>query len=249
VSEAASRRLIVALDFDSLAPAYNLAQRLVSLAGMFKVGSRLFTAEGPRAVERLARLGPGIFLDLKFHDIPNIVAGAVSAAARQPGVRLITLHALGGREMMQRAARALVEHGRRRGERPELLAVTILTSMEAAEMRGVGIQGRPRDRAVRLARLARKAGLGGVVASAQEAPLIRRACGPGFLIIVPGVRPSGPGTARTRDDQTRVATPAEAIHAGADYLVVGRPITAATHPEAAAAAILAEISQALRRRI
>jgi len=209
---------------------------------MFKVGSQLFTAEGPHAVEKLARLGPGIFLDLKFHDIPNTVAGAVSAAASLPGVRLMNVHALGGLEMMRVAARALA--GRK--ARPKLLAVTILTSLDAAALRRVGIAGQPGSTAVRLARLARQAGLDGVVASAHEVAAVRRACGRRFLIVVPGVRP---GRAATRGDQARVATPGEAIRAGADYLVVGRPITGAQNARAAAAAILEEITQAERPRI
>ncbi len=216
---------------------------------MFKVGIQLFTSEGPRAIEKLARLGPGIFLDLKFHDIPNSVAGAVSAAARLPGVRLMNVHALGGLEMMRAAGQALAGGGRGRSHRAKLLAVTVLTSLDAAALRQIGLAGRPSMRAVSLARLARRAGLDGAVASADEARRIRRACGRRFLIVVPGVRPSGPGRARAGDDQTRVATPADAIRAGADYIVVGRPITAARDPRAATAAIVEEIAQAQRRRI
>ena len=218
---------------------------------MFKIGSQLFTAEGPDAVRKIARLGPGIFLDLKFHDIPNTVSGAVLAAASLPGVRLMNLHALGGLDMMRAASRALAASDKR--QRPKLLGVTILTSLDAGAMAKVGISGQPRTRAVQLARLARKAGLDGVVASAHEVAAIRRACGASFLIIVPGVRPGSPGSAtpgsRRADDQARVATPAEAIRAGADYVVVGRPITGARDPRAAAAAIVQEIAQAQRRRI
>jgi len=216
---------------------------------MFKIGSQLFTAEGPRAVEKLARLASGIFLDLKFHDIPNTVAGAVSVAAGLPGVRLINLHALGGVEMMRTAVQALGGHRRKAGNHPKLLAVTVLTSLEAADLRRVGVRGRPQDLAIRLARLAQQAGLDGVVASAYEARPIRRACGAKFLIVVPGVRPDRRTTVRAKDDQARVATPSEAIRAGADYIVVGRPITAAQDPRAAAAAIVEEISRALRRQI
>lgn len=213
---------------------------------MFKIGSQLFVAEGPGAARKLARLGPGIFLDLKFHDIPNIVAGAVLAAARLPRVRLMTVHALGGTEIMRAAARALGSRQTTRGGRPKLLGVTILTSMDAKAMDKVGIAGPPGTRAVKLANLAREARMDGVVASAHEVAAIRRACGKSFLIVVPGVRPRGP---RGIDDQARVATPAEAIRAGADYIVVGRPITAARDPRAAAAAILEEIAHARRRRI
>lgn len=246
MSQEATRRLIVALDFDSLTPAYSVARRLAGFAGMFKIGSQLFTAEGPRAVEKLASLGTGIFLDLKFHDIPNTVAGAVSAAADLPGVHLMNVHALGGLEMMRAAAAALASRG---SVRPKLLAVTVLTSLDAGAMRQVGIAGRPGAQAVHLARLARRAGLDGVVASAHEVAPIRRASGRRFLVVVPGVRPGGSGLASKRDDQARVATPAEAIRAGADYIVVGRPITAARDPQAAAAAIVEEIAQAGRRRI
>lgn len=203
------------------------------------MGSQLFTAEGPRAVEKLAGLGFGIFLDLKFHDIPNTVAHAVSAAARLPKVRLMTLHTSGGYDMM-RAAREAVA-GKK--NRPALLGVTILTSLDAPSLRRVGMSGTPAARAIALARLAKKAGLDGVVASAHEARAIRRACGPKFLIVVPGVRPASSDA----NDQSRVATPAAAIRAGADYLVVGRPITGASNPREAALAIAAEIASAARR--
>jgi len=209
------------------------------VAGCFKVGSQLFTAEGPRAVEKLAALGFGIFLDLKFHDIPNTVAGAVAAAARLPKVRFLTVHTSGDIAMM-RAAREAAGSGKRR---PALLGVTILTSLDAPALRRVGMVGSPQSRAVALARLAKKAGLDGVVASAREVGAIRRACGPKFLIVVPGVRPSS----AARNDQSRVATPSEAIRAGADYLVVGRPITAAPDPRRAALEIVEEIASARRR--
>ena len=210
-----------------------MARQLRGAAGTVKVGSQLFTAEGPRALKELAGLGFRIFLDLKFHDIPNTVAGAVAAAADLPRVRLLTLHTLGGAAMM-RAAREAVAN---RGKRPALLGVTILTSMDAAALASVGISGSPAERAVALARLARESGLDGVVASGQEARAIRDACGPKFLIVVPGVRPAG-GTA---NDQSRVTTPTQAIEAGADYLVVGRPITEAENPRAAALAIARDI--------
>jgi orotidine-5'-phosphate decarboxylase len=200
---------------------------------MFKVGSQLFTTEGPRAVQKLAGLGFDIFLDLKFHDIPNTVAGAVAAAAKLPRVRLLTLHASGGAEMM-RAAREAAGSGPRR---PALLAVTILTSLDADGLRKIGMSGPTSSRALALARLAKQAGMDGVVASSHEVRTIRRACGPKFLIVVPGVRPA----TASANDQSRVATPAEAIRAGADYLVVGRPITAAQNPRSAALAIVNEI--------
>ncbi len=204
---------------------------------MFKVGSQLFTTAGPRAVQKLAGLGFDIFLDLKFHDIPNTVAGAVAAAARLPRVRLLTLHAAGGVETMRAARKAV---GARKS-RPALLAVTVLTSLDAEALRSIGVSGSPASRAVALARLAQKAGMDGVVTSAREVCAIRQACGPKFLIVVPGIRPA----AASLDDQSRVATPAEAIGAGADYLVVGRPITAVSSPRTAALAIGNEIATAL----
>jgi orotidine-5'-phosphate decarboxylase len=177
-------------------------------------------------------------LDLKFHDIPNTVAGAVAAAAKLPKVRLINVHTLGGLEMMRAARDAL--SGMRK--RPALLGVTILTSMDAPELRRVGISGTPAKRAVELARLAKQAGLDGVVASGNEAMAIRRACGPKFLIVVPGVRPASADL----NDQARVTTPTQAIQGGASYLVVGRPITGAKDPRAAALKIAEEIADATR---
>jgi orotidine-5'-phosphate decarboxylase len=217
---------------------------------MFKINIHLFTAEGPTAVHRLAQLGPDIFLDLKFHDIPNTVTGAVSAAAGLPGVRLLDVHALGGLAMMRAAVEARDRSELPKPQRPKLLGVTILTSMDNNALRDVGILGPASSRALKLAGLARKAGLDGVVASPHEVRAIRRACGTDFLIVVPGVRPEvggGAGSAKRRkkDDQARVATPAEAIRAGADYLVIGRPITGAADPVSAAQAILEEIASAL----
>ena len=208
------------------------------MAGLLKVGSQLFTAQGPLAVRKLSALGFGIFLDLKFHDIPNTVAGAVAAAAELPNIRLLTVHTSGDVAMMRAARQAVA--GKK--NRPLLLGVTILTSLDRAALRRVGIRGSPEARAVALARLAKKAGLDGVVASADEVRAIRRACGPKFLIVVPGVRPSS----ASRNDQARVATPAEAIRAGANYLVVGRPISSAPNARRAALEILEEISSARR---
>ena len=203
---------------------------------MFKVGSQLFTTEGPRAVQKLAGLGFDIFLDLKFHDIPNTVAGAVAAAAKLPRVRLVNVHASGGVEMM-RAAREAAGSGK---SRPAVLAVTILTSLDAKALRIIGVSGSPASRATALAQLAKRAGMDGVVASAQEVKAIRRACGPKFLIVVPGIRPA----TTAANDQSRIATPAEAIRAGADYLVVGRPITASRDARTAALAVANEIATA-----
>jgi orotidine-5'-phosphate decarboxylase len=219
---------------------------------MFKINIQLFTSEGPTAIAKLSQLGPGIFLDLKFHDIPNTVKGAVASACGLPGVHLLDLHALGGLEMMRAAALARNEANGPKSATPKLLAITILTSMDNAALRKVGITGPPSRRVVQLARLAQKGCMDGVVASPHEVHAIRRACGKDFLIVVPGIRPRvGGGAAGIRkgktDDQARVATPAEAIRAGADYLVVGRPITGAPDPEAAARAILDDISSALPR--
>jgi orotidine-5'-phosphate decarboxylase len=237
-------RLIVALDFDSLSPALRFAEKIADLVGMFKIGSQLFTAEGPGVIAKIAALGGGIFLDLKFHDIPNTVAGAVLAATGLPGLQLINVHALGGRAMLEAAAQAIHAAQPLDADRPRLLAVTLLTSLDQKAMRDVGISGPSRERAVKLARLARKAGVDGVVASVQETRAIRKACGRDFLIVTPGVRPKEAGAHRARDDQARTATPSEAIRAGADYIVVGRPILAAADPRAAAQAILQEIENA-----
>jgi len=200
------------------------------------VGSQLFTTEGPKAIEKLAGYGYEIFLDLKFHDIPNTVAHAVAAGAKLPGVRLMTIHASGGTEMM-RAAR---DAAGTKASRPKLLGVTVLTSLDAATLRSVGVAVAPVRQAVALAKLAKKSGLDGVVASAHEIREIRKACGPGFLIVVPGIRPASAGA----DDQSRVATPGDAIRAGADFLVVGRPITAAAKPRETALKIAEEIAAA-----
>jgi orotidine-5'-phosphate decarboxylase len=226
-----------------------IAQTLSSVVGIFKINIHLFTAEGPPAVQKLNQLGPGIFLDLKFHDIPNTVQGAVASALTLPGVQLLDVHALGGLEMM-RAAAKMRDDAKASKSAPKLLAITILTSMDNAALRGVGISSPASRHVVQLARLAKKAGMDGVVASPQEVRAIRKACGKDFLIVVPGIRPmvgGGPtsnGKHKT-DDQARVATPAEAIRAGADFLVIGRPITGAPDPKAAAQAIIEEIGSAL----
>ncbi|MFY9804837.1 MAG: orotidine-5'-phosphate decarboxylase [Candidatus Acidiferrales bacterium] len=221
---------------DRLGPALALARKLREVAATFKVGSQLFTSEGPRAVEKLAGLGYGIFLDLKFHDIPNTVAHAVAAAARLPGVRLMTLHASCGLAALKAAREAVGD----RKKRPLLLGVTVLTSFDLATLRQIGMEGSLESRVLALAQLAKDAGLDGVVTSAYEAPAVRRTFGPDFKILVPGVRPA---TADV-NDQSRVATPGDAVRAGADYLVVGRPITAAKDPREAARAIVHEISAA-----
>lgn len=228
-------RLIVALDVSSASE----AQRLVSAVGesvnTFKIGKQLFTAEGPPLVRKLIASGRNVFLDLKFHDIPNTVGGAVRAAAGL-GIRMLTVHAAGGAAMLRAAtdAAAAAPH------RPMVLAVTVLTSLSDEDLRQTGISGRVVDQVLRLAALARDHGCGGVVASAQEAPELRRELGAGFAIVTPGVRPAGGDKA----DQARIVTPAEAIAAGATYLVVGRPITASPDPAAAARRMLDEIAAA-----
>ena len=209
---------------------------------MFKVGSELFTAEGPVTVRYLVTTGHKVFLDLKFHDIPNTVRAAAREAA-ELGVSLVNVHASGGRKMMEAAlegVRSARAAGSGAGERPKVLAVTILTSLESGDLEELGISGTPVEAVIRLARLAKSAGLDGVVASPREISAMRQACGPGFLIVTPGIRPA---TAAT-NDQARIATPASAIAAGADYLVVGRPITGASDPVAAADAIAAEMDAA-----
>ncbi len=213
---------------------------------MAKIGSQLFTAEGPEAVERIARLVPGIFLDLKFCDIPNTVAGAVAAAAKLPKVRMLTLHTTGGLEMM-RAAREAVKRVK---NPPMLLGVTILTSLDDAALGRIGLAGPAESRVVALALLAEEAGMGGIVASAREVAAVRMAVGPKMRIVVPGVRPAVPGGGKKEkeDDQARVATPGSAIRSGADYLVVGRPITGAADPAKAADAILLEMKAAKKIR-
>ena len=240
----AKERLIFALDVDSFVEAEQWVRQLHGQVGLFKVGKQLFTRCGPQVVDMVRREGGSVFLDLKYHDIPNTVAMATVEACRL-GVRMVNVHALGGREMMARTV-AEVDRIAPRGsaERPLLLAVTILTSSTEATLKEIGIDRSVREMVPRLARLAQEAGMDGVVASPQEVDLIRAACGPDFAIVTPGVRP---GFA-SLDDQKRVATPGEAISAGADYLVIGRPISAAADPVAAAALILDEMSAALQAR-
>jgi orotidine-5'-phosphate decarboxylase len=232
-------RLIVALDTPDLAAAEALVERLAGVVSYFKVGSALFTAAGPPAVEMVRRRGARVFLDLKYHDIPTTVAGAVEAAARL-GVALLTVHASGGAAMLRAAAEAARAAG---PDRPRIAAVTVLTSLDRAALQGeLGVPVAVEGHAVHLAALARGAGCDGVVASPREAARLRAILGrailgPRALIVTPGIRLAG-GAA---DDQARTATPAIAVRAGADYLVVGRPITAAADPAAAAAAVLAQV--------
>ncbi len=234
-------RLIFALDVDSMAEAEGWVRRLNGRVGVFKVGKQLFTRCGPEVVRMIREAGGEVFLDLKYHDIPNTVAMAGVEACRL-GVRMFNVHALGGREMMAATVTA-VDRLFPRGSagRPLLLAVTILTSANAETLREIGIDRPVIEMVPRLARLAQEAGMDGVVASPREVELIRQVCGSEFAVVTPGVRPADAAL----DDQKRVMTPGEAIAGGADYLVIGRPISAAADPEAAVARILEEMTAAL----
>ena len=231
-------RLIVALDFPSSDAAMDLVDRLQGACRWFKVGMELYYAAGNQILDRLRERGFEVFLDLKLHDIPNTVAGAVRAVAGT-GASLLTVHAGGGERMMRTAAQAADRPGA-----PRLLAVTVLTSMDAAELRAVGVadaEGVVETQVLRLARLARAAGIHGLVCSAEEVAAVREAMGPEALLVVPGIRPAGTGSS---DDQSRVASAAQAIARGASKLVVGRPIAQAPDPARVAAGILAEIRNA-----
>lgn len=237
-------KLIVALDVDTPDRALALVNELRDVAGMFKIGSQLFTLAGPQIVKDIVASGAKVFLDLKFHDIPHQVAGAARSAA-QLGVSLFTLHASGGAEMMRRAVEAVTEVAEREGTiRSKVLAVSVLTSIDAATLSQIGINSSPEESVLRLVRLAEQSGVDGVVASPQEAATIRATVAPKFLIVTPGIRPAG----NEAGDQRRIATPAAALNAGADYLVVGRPITAAADPVAAAREIAAEMEHAQTRQ-
>jgi orotidine-5'-phosphate decarboxylase len=233
-------QLLVALDVESGAQAIALADSLRGIAGGFKIGSRLFTSEGPSIVRALVERDDRVFLDLKFHDIPNTVAQAV-AAATSLGVWMVNIHASGGRKMMEAARDAAKEAASRGGLRPPLvIAVTVLTSMNAQALSETGYVAREKDasaavldQVVRLARLAKDAGLDGVVASPQETATLRQTCGASFSIVTPGIRGGG-ATTTGKDDQARTMSAGEAIAAGASYIVVGRPIIAAPNPRAAA---------------
>ena len=221
--------ICAALDFPSWKDAEPFARAIAPEVGMLKVGLELFSAEGPAAVRAAAALGRPVFLDVKLHDIPNTVEGAARSAARS-GASLLTVHAAGGAEMIRAAVRGA-------GADVTVLAVTVLTSLDAAALDDVGLAGPPASAVVRLAKLAVAAGAGGLVCSPQEVSAVRAAVGKGPVLVVPGIRPAG----AAKGDQARVATPADAVRAGADVLVVGRPLRDAADPVAAARAIAASI--------
>jgi orotidine-5'-phosphate decarboxylase len=229
-------QLIVALDVESGGRALELADTLRDVVGAFKIGSRLFTLEGPAFVRTLTERGDKVFLDLKFHDIPNTVATAIEAAAAL-GVWMLNVHAAGGRKMMTAAVDAAHAVAAKEGRQaPLVIAVTVLTSMNGQALSETGVEAPVLDQVTRLARLTQEAGLDGVVASAQETALIREQCGKNFAIVTPGIRDHS--QAGTRDDQERTMTAGEAIAAGSSYIVVGRPIIAAPDPRAAAEKLL-----------
>ncbi len=230
----AAERICLALDFPARAEILSCARRFAGRVGWMKVGLEAFTAEGPSIVREVAAQGPRVFLDLKLHDIPATVERAVAAAART-GAAMIDVHAFGGRAMLEAARRAAAASGALK-----LIAVTLLTSLDARALSDLPIAGDTRGIARRLALLARDCHLDGVVCSAEDLPAVRGVCGPGFLTVVPGIRSAGSPAA----DQKRIATPGEALKAGADLLVVGRPVTAAPDPDQALEEILSEIESA-----
>lgn len=223
--------ILVALDVSSAREALAMADTLRGTVGGYKIGSQLFTAEGPDIVRAFTMRGDKVFLDLKFHDIPNTVAGAITSAGKL-GAWMMNVHACGGPAMMTAAKEAADRVAAGGAERPVVIAVTVLTSMDAATLNSVGVSRSPLDQVVHLARMAQDSGLDGVVASPLETAAIRNACGPDFLIVTPGIRGGTAGDAK--NDQSRTMTPSEAVQAGASYLVVGRPITGASDPQSAA---------------
>ena len=236
-------KLIIALDVETAAKAFDLVRELHTFAGMFKVGSQLFTSSGPQIVRDIIGLGSKVFLDLKFHDIPHQVAGAARSAA-ELGVSLFTIHASGGSEMMRRAVESVDEAAQKGGTRSKILAISVLTSIDAHILSEIGVTSTPEESVLRLVRLAESSGVDGVVASPQEIGTIRKAVSnPDFLIVTPGIRPATSETG----DQKRVANPSAAIAAGASYLVVGRPITGAADPVAAAHEIIAAMEHGAQK--
>ena len=214
--------IVVALDYPTPKQAIEMAQQLDPTKCRVKVGKELFTASGPAILEQLHKLNFDVFLDLKFHDIPNTCAGAVAAAA-ELGVWMVNVHASGGERMMNAAAEAIAN----KNNKPLLIAVTVLTSMEQSDLAGIGLDISPQQQVERLAKLSKQSGMDGVVSSAQEIELIKDICGKDFLTITPGIRPAGSASG----DQRRIMTPEEAVNIGGDYLVIGRPITQSSNPK------------------
>lgn len=232
-----SEKIISALDVDSFNEAEKFVKLLKHTIGVFKVGKQLFTHCGPRVVEMIQQHGGKVFLDLKFHDIPHTVARAVEEACKL-GVFMLTLHAMGGQKMMQEAVRASIKQAEALSSPPPfLLAVTVLTSLNQEDLKGMGVVSSMEETVLRLAKLSKRAGVHGVIASAREASLIRANCGNDFMIVTPGIRPKGVA----RDDQKRATTPAEAISAGSNYIVIGRPILEAKDPLKVANEIVKEL--------
>lgn len=217
-------RIIVALDVDSREEALNLVNQLRGKVGLFKVGSQLFSAEGPSVVQEILKLGEHVFLDLKFHDIPNTAVKSALAAQRM-GVSMLTLHTSGGLKMMENVMASLKDTAAE-AKRPLVLGVTVLTSMREEDLKEIGLEVTVSDQVVRLATLAKRAGLDGIVAAPVEVPLLRQHLGNSLKLVTPGIRPAGSAL----NDQNRITTPAAALEAGADFLVIGRPITASRDP-------------------
>lgn len=235
MSHAADPKIVVALDYADASPALQLVERLDPSLCRLKVGKELFTAAGPQLLEKLIAKDFGVFLDLKFHDIPTTVQKACEAASRL-GVWMLNVHASGGADMMQAAREGVAKSGRQ----PLLIAVTVLTSMNQAALKQIGVEDELQNQVLRLASLTKQAGLDGVVCSAQEAQMLRKQLGVDFCLVTPGIRPK----TASLDDQSRVVTPSQAIAWGADYLVIGRPITQAANPLQALQAIHQELQQA-----
>jgi len=230
-----NKQIVVALDYPSEVQALEMARKLDPSLCRVKVGKELFTRCGPSVVENLQKLGFEVFLDLKFHDIPNTVAQAVLAAA-ELGVWMVNVHASGGQKMMERTVELLDQ---KNVQKPLLIAVTVLTSMQREDLAGTGLDLEPIDQVKRLALLTEKSGFDGVVCSAQEAPMLRELVKPEFKLVTPGIRPAGASS----DDQKRIVTPQDAIRDGSDYLVIGRPITQSENPVNTLEAIIKDISE------
>lgn len=227
------QKVIVALDYDNQADALAFVDRIDPSSCRLKVGKEMFTLFGPDFVKQLHKRGFSVFLDLKFHDIPNTCSKAVRAAAEM-GVWMVNVHAGGGEKMMAASREIIEPYGK---DRPLLIGVTVLTSMEQSDLAGIGLNVTPQEQVIRLANLTKNAGLDGVVCSAQESSMLKSELGQEFKLVTPGIRPAGAAVG----DQKRIMTPVDAIHAGSDYLVIGRPITQAADP----AAVLAEINASL----